>query len=81
MRSLVFWSCTALLVFGELMIVRAWWLGRTPASRTTPNPRAREFLWIALPALVLALTLVVTWRAQSSVPNNAQADPHAGHAS
>jgi heme/copper-type cytochrome/quinol oxidase subunit 2 len=53
------------------MIVRAWWAGRTPAAGDSRRPRAREFVWVALPIVALAATLVVTWRtvAAVDVPN------------
>lgn len=53
------------------MILRAWWAGRTPAVGAAARPRAREFVWIALPLFVLSATLVLTWRAYSaqSLPN------------
>ncbi len=65
-KSLLFWSAAALLVFGQLMILRAWWAGRTPAASSTRRPRASEFVWIALPVLVLSATLAFTWRAHSA---------------
>jgi heme/copper-type cytochrome/quinol oxidase subunit 2 len=79
-NSLIFWSASALLVFGEVMILRAWWAGRTPPSGANARrPRAREFVWIALPAIILSATLVATWRAQHGpkVPNDT--DVHAEH--
>lgn len=80
-KSVIFWSAAALLLFGQFMIVRAWWAGRTPAAGAVRRPRAREFVWITLPVVVLAVTLVATWRAQrDAVPNQAQ-DIHAEHAS
>ncbi|MEW5917741.1 MAG: hypothetical protein AB1762_15165 [Gemmatimonadota bacterium] len=79
MKSLIFWSATALLVFGELMILRAWWAGRTPAVDPTPRRRFSEFAWIALPVFVLGVTLVATWRAQQA-PNQPAA-MHSEHAS
>ncbi len=68
-KSLIFWSAAALLVFGQTMILRAWWAGRTPAAAATRRPRASEFVWIALPVLALSATLAFTWRALSARPN------------
>ena len=79
-KALVFWSAAALLIFGELMILRAWWAGRTPAAAGARRPRASEFAWIALPALILAATLAATWRAQRPMPNQ-HVDIHAEHSS
>lgn len=81
MKALIFWSAAALLIFGELMILRAWWAGRTPAAGTH-RPRASEFAFIAIPVLVLSAMLVLTWRAQSaqSLPNK-EGNEHAGHTS
>ena len=81
MKALLFWSAAALLIFGELMILRAWWAGRTPAAGTR-RPRASEFAFIAIPVLVLSAVLVLTWRAQSaqSLPNQ-DTNEHAEHTS
>jgi hypothetical protein len=80
-KALIFWSAAALLIFGELMILRAWWAGRTPAAGTR-RPRASEFAFIALPVIALSVMLALTWRAQRirSLPNQG-ANEHAGHAS
>jgi hypothetical protein len=75
-KSLIFWSAAALLLFGECMILRAWWAGRTPAAGVR-RPRASEFVWIALPVVLLAATLAATWRAQRA-PNQ-ELDAHAEH--
>ncbi|MGQ0643459.1 MAG: hypothetical protein ACT4P6_22155 [Gemmatimonadaceae bacterium] len=79
MKSLIFWSALALLVFGEWMILRAWWAGRTPAAGVR-RPRASEFVWIALPVVLLAATIIATWRAHGAAPNQS-VDVHAGHTS
>lgn len=81
MKSLIFWSAAALLLFGQFMIVRAWWAGRTPAAGAACRPRARELVWITLPVVVLAVTLVATWRAQRNAMPNQSQDAHAEHAS
>ena len=79
-KALLFWSAAALLLFGQLMILRAWWAGRTPAAGTARRPRAREFVWIALPVLVLSATLAFTWRAHNaqSAPNQ-ESNAHSEH--
>lgn len=74
-QSLLFWSTAALLVFGQLMILRAWWAGRTPAAGSTRRPRASEFVWIALPVLVLSATLALTWRARHALPQPPPNEP------
>ncbi|MGH7709880.1 MAG: hypothetical protein ACREOG_01270 [Gemmatimonadaceae bacterium] len=81
MKSLIFWGAAALLLFGEWKILRAWWAGRTPAAASR-RPRASDFVWIALPAVILSATLVATWRAQhrAALPNQ-HADIHAEHTS
>ena len=80
-KALIFWSAAALLIFGELMILRAWWAGRTPAAGTR-RPRASEFAFIALPVLVLSVVLALTWHAQNTRPlPNQDANEHAEHTS
>jgi heme/copper-type cytochrome/quinol oxidase subunit 2 len=79
-KQLIFWSAAARLVFGELMILRAWWAGRTPAADQLRRRRVSEFAWIALPVVILAITLAATWRATQPPPNQ-PIDAHAGHTS
>jgi hypothetical protein len=62
---MLFWGAAALLLFGEMMILRAWWAGRTPAGNTL-RARAWDFVWMMLPAAALAATLVVTWKVRAS---------------
>lgn len=54
-----------LALVGQLLVLRDGIAGRTPAAGAAPSTaaRAREGLWIAIPALVLVLTLWATWRA------------------
>jgi hypothetical protein len=76
----LFWSAAALLVFGETMILRAWWAGRTSAGNTL-RARVWDFIWMALPAAALVATLVVTWNARAAEAPNRRAIPPAERAS
>lgn len=58
-----FWIATAVCAVAQVAIVRAALAGRTPGASPTPVARAREFFWVILPAALLALLLVGTWRA------------------
>ncbi|MGQ0650270.1 MAG: hypothetical protein ACT4P7_22240 [Gemmatimonadaceae bacterium] len=60
---LVFSAAAALALAGQIMVLRDAIAGRTPAASTSTAGRAREFLWIAIPALALALVVLATWRA------------------
>ena len=60
---IVFAVASALAVVGQLLVLRDGLAGRTPAAGSSPSARAREALWIAIPALALGLTLWGTWRA------------------
>ncbi len=46
----------------QVAVIRAALAGRTPGASTTPVARAREFFWVLLPAGLLVLLLVWTWR-------------------
>jgi hypothetical protein len=59
----LFVLCAVVAVVGQLFIFRDGLAGRTPASSTSTGGRAREILWIVLPALALVLVIVATWRA------------------
>ncbi|MCC6319711.1 MAG: hypothetical protein IT361_18720 [Gemmatimonadaceae bacterium] len=59
----LFAIAAVIAVVGQIFILRDALAGRTPAASNTPAGRAREIIWIALPALTLALLLVATWRA------------------
>ncbi len=45
------------------MVLRALLRGRTPASGPSQASRAREVLWIVLPAVAVCFVLLATWRA------------------
>lgn len=60
---LIFALAATLAVVGQLFVLRDAVAGQTPASGTTRAARLRELLWIAIPALVLALVVLATWRA------------------
>jgi hypothetical protein len=59
----LFLLCAVVAVVGQLFIFRDLVAGRTPASSTSTGGRAREILWIVLPALALLLVIFATWRA------------------
>ena len=68
MRVAFFWiavlSCTA----GQAMILRSTFRARAhraPAEGVASPRFAAELAWAVLPAVMLAATLVVTWRALS----------------
>ncbi|MGQ0537944.1 MAG: hypothetical protein ACT4R6_03275 [Gemmatimonadaceae bacterium] len=65
MKSLLFWSAAALLVFGQVMIVRAALAGRTPGAGAGKR-RSLELVWIVLPVVMLGATLAATWRARAA---------------
>ncbi len=60
--ELLFWSATAVCAVAQVAVVRAALAGRTPGASPTLLARAREFFWVLLPAALLALLLVWTWR-------------------
>ena len=64
----LFAICAITAVVGQLFIFRDGLAGRTPASSTSTGGRAREILWILLPALALVLVIVATWRALPAAP-------------
>lgn len=51
-----------LALFGQIMVLRDAFAGRTPAATSGQAARLREALWIMIPAVALALTLWATWR-------------------
>jgi Na+/proline symporter len=60
--STLFWIATALVVIGQIMILRS----TVRAMRGASSPRARrgiEWSYAIVPVLALALVLVATWRA------------------
>ena len=62
LSSLLFWCAAAVSLVAQAMLVRSLLLGRTPGSVKTRAAGVREVVWVLLPALVLALTLVASWR-------------------
>jgi hypothetical protein len=60
--TFLFWAAAVVAVVGQTMLVRSLLLGRTPGSVKTRAAGFREAAWVLLPALVLALTLVASWR-------------------
>ena len=60
---LLFWGAATVAIFAQAMVLRAALAGRTPAAGVSVGARAREVLWIVLPAATLAFVLWFTWRA------------------
>lgn len=60
--DLFFWCATAVCVVAQVAVVRAALAGRTPGASPSLLARTREFFWVILPAGLLALLLVWTWR-------------------
>lgn len=60
--ELLFWSAAAVCAGAQIAVVRAALAGRTPGASPSALARAREFFWVLLPAVLLALLLVWTWR-------------------
>jgi hypothetical protein len=58
----LFAIAAALAVAGQLLVLRDALAGRTPAAGTSLAARGRELVWIAVPAILLALVLLATWR-------------------
>ena len=64
--QILFWSAAACCVAAQAIILRATLSGRTPGAPRTGGRaprRAGELAWTSLPAIALALLLVVTWQA------------------
>ena len=59
----LFWSAATVAILAQAMVLRAALAGRTPAASESAGARAREVLWIVLPAVALAFVLWFTWRA------------------
>lgn len=60
--SLLFWSAAVVALAAQAMLIRSLLLGRSPGSIKTRWARWREAAWVLLPAVVLVLTLVASWR-------------------
>ncbi len=63
---LIFAVAGGIALVGQLLVLRDLFAGQTPAANTAWASRAREALWIVLPALFLLLVLVATYRALPS---------------
>ncbi len=59
----LFWGAATVAIFAQTMVLRAALAGRTPAASESTGARAREVLWIVLPAVALAFVLWFTWEA------------------
>jgi heme/copper-type cytochrome/quinol oxidase subunit 2 len=66
----LFWGAATVAVFAQAMVLRAALAGRTPAASDTTGARAREVLWIVLPAITLAVVLWFTWQALPRAAND-----------
>ncbi|MEP7381103.1 MAG: hypothetical protein ABI910_05415 [Gemmatimonadota bacterium] len=64
----LFWFATAICAVAQVAVIRAALAGRTPGASPTPLARAREFFWVILPAGLLALLLIWTWRSLPGRP-------------
>ncbi len=66
--EVLFWLSAAICAVAQVAVVRAALAGRTPGASASALARAREFFWVLLPALLLALLLGWTW---SALPGHA----------
>jgi hypothetical protein len=73
----VFWLAAAVCVVAQVAVVRAAVAGRTPGASSSMATRVREFFWVVLPAAILVLVLVWTWRSLPSRAGNAVMDSQA----
>ena len=68
----LFWSSVACCAYAQFLILRSVGGRRhaaEPAAAPMPRPRgATELLWAVVPALALAVLLVVTWRTMQADP-------------
>ena len=63
--TILFFIAAAVCVLAQLMILRAVAAGRVPGASPAPGQpprRAAEVAWAVIPAVVLALVLILTWR-------------------
>ena len=66
MRAVFFWIAVLSCIAGQAMILRSTLRARAhraPAEGVASPRLASELAWAVLPAVMLAATLVVTWRA------------------
>ena len=67
----IFWIAAVACAVAQIGIFRAT-VARRPAPTThRPATRAEEFAWAVLPAIALAVALVLTWRALHPAPGAA----------
>ncbi len=62
LSDLFFWVATAICAVAQVAVVRAALAGRTPGASPSLVVRTRELFWVILPAALLALLLLWTWR-------------------
>lgn len=62
MSQMFFWGATAICAVAQVAVVRAALAGRTPGASPSLVARTRELFWVILPAALLALLLLWTWR-------------------
>jgi heme/copper-type cytochrome/quinol oxidase subunit 2 len=67
--DVIFWAAAACCALSQAAIVRSALRARAqrPDGSASP-PRAIEVAWTIVPALVLVLVLVITWRVLHPVP-------------
>lgn len=69
--ELVFWLAAAVCAVAQVAVLRAALAGRTPGASETLGARVREMFWVFLPATILVVVLVWTWK---SLPSRATPD-------
>ena len=72
-----FWLAVVLCAVAQLMILRSALVARpAPVDRLVPSARRPvEVLWAVVPAIVLAVVLVLTWRAMHPAADSHPAAP------
>jgi heme/copper-type cytochrome/quinol oxidase subunit 2 len=78
---ILFWIAVAICAIGQLAVLRSVVTGRAPgalAPDAARRRRAGEILWAVVPACMLAVVLVLTWRAMhATAPGVSQLEPPA----
>ena len=64
--EMLFWAGALLCVVAQGAVVRAALAGRTPGASTSIASKVREIVWVILPAVLLGVVLVWTWRSLPS---------------
>jgi heme/copper-type cytochrome/quinol oxidase subunit 2 len=62
----LFWICVAVLAVGQLAVIHSVLTGRSPGAATAERARRMrpgEIAWTLIPAVMLVVVLVFTWRA------------------